>query len=241
MADEFSREIKLGDKEALSGRNDWMKMLEELESYEPPAEDAAPLETEPAASAAPQTPPPAPPQAATPAPPPVARPATPISPVQNKVIQTPQPDAPTTPSAPAPAPAERKPLPTRRPSPNMSRYEELCKKPSMTIKREDLKVIDELSEILGSVNTALRMLQGFEKTYEHNIPKQKFRLWEENLKDTAMIMYREFHALRNGKQQKTYDKRCICTCCHGVFMVPLPDGLCDECRSRKTTKSAAPY
>lgn len=137
------------------------------------------------------------------------------------------------------APAEEGASQKRREG--MKRYEELCKTPSMQIDREDLKVIDELSEILSSVNSAVSQLKRFEMKHPYLIAPNVFRVWEDNLKETATIMFREFHNLRNGKKKKTYDKRYVCNVCHSVFMVPLPEGICDECRSRKASEGSAPY
>ena len=123
----------------------------------------------------------------------------------------------------------------------MKRYEELCKTPSMKIETEDLKVINELSDILSAVNSAISQLKRFEEKHPYLIAPNVFRVWEDNLKETSSIMFREFHNLRNGKKKKVYDKRYVCNECHSVFMMPLPEGICDECRSRKASEGSAPY
>ena len=96
------------------------------------------------------------------------------------------------------------------------------------MKRDDLDVFGELSEIMSSVNSALNRLQVFQRKHPYLVAPNILRHWEENLRETSTLMTREFHALRNGKDNKTYDKRCVCNICHTVYMEPLPeDGICD--------------
>ncbi|MBI5155518.1 hypothetical protein HZA57_09805, partial [Candidatus Poribacteria bacterium] len=92
-----------------------------------------------------------------------------------------------------------------------------------------------------SVNTAANLLKKFEQSHPYLIAPNVFRSWEDNLKETATLMFREFHNLRNGKARKTYDKRYVCQECHTVFMMPIPGGVCDECKGKKTKNGAAPY
>lgn len=144
------------------------------------------------------------------------------------------------PAAPPAAEEAGNPAPAATPPPaperekRLSRYEELCKKPSMIVKDEDAATMDELSEILSSVNSALNQLKKFEKKHPYLIAPNVFRHWEDSLKETATIMYREFHNMRNGKEKKVYDKKYVCLRCKSVFMMPLPMGICDECRSSRS-------
>lgn len=128
------------------------------------------------------------------------------------------------------------PRPTDTPRPSreaMKRYDEMRKRKSVTVRGEDIKVMEEMSEVICTVNTATSLLEEFRKKYGEAITEQKYNGWRNTLRDTSMIMLKEFHALRNGRQAKTYDKRNICSVCHTVFMEPLPaDRICDECRSR---------
>ena len=119
-----------------------------------------------------------------------------------------------------------------------NKYRELCKKPSMTVKSDDLAVMNEFSEVIGSVSEAANLLEEFVKEYPDVIPEQKLRIWDDNLRETASIMFREFHQLRHGKQNKVYDKKYICKECKSVFMVPLPENICDECRSKQLPRSS---
>lgn len=125
--------------------------------------------------------------------------------------------------------------------PEANRYDEIRNRKSMGIPQEDRATFDDFAEILCSVNTALNQLRRFEKEHPYLMAPNIYRFWEENLQETATIMFRELHSLRNGKQNKEYDKRNVCSECHHVFMYPLPEGLCDECRSKKATRGSAPY
>lgn len=122
----------------------------------------------------------------------------------------------------------------------LSRYEELCKKKTMAMDPGDFEVFDELSDVLSCVNSALNKLKAWEKKHPYLVAPNILRMWEDNLKETSTVMLREFHQLRNGRQQKQYDKRFVCSKCHAVFMSPLPNGICDECRASEAPRSA-PY
>ncbi|MEQ8820879.1 MAG: hypothetical protein RLY93_11595 [Sumerlaeia bacterium] len=148
----------------------------------------------------------------------------------------PQPEPAKAPSKPQAAlPTPQRPLTAEEKADKDERrrkYEEICKKPSMTMKDDDKLVFDELSDILSHVNTAANKLEVFKKKYPYLVAPNIFGIWEDNLKETATVMFREFHNLRNGQQKKTYSKRYVCSQCKTVCMVPLPGGICDECRSR---------
>ncbi|MCB2153925.1 hypothetical protein KQI84_03510 [bacterium] len=209
-----------------SGPVDWGSALKELEEWDKkiPAAKTAPAKPE-AASAAPKPP---------------------AEPKKEEYKAVPAEEAPAAEAKEPETAEESAPEPeedeaTRKRREGMKRYEELCKTPSMKIESEDLKIINELSEILSSVNTAVNQLKRFEEKHPYLIAPNVFRVWEDNLKETATIMFREFHNLRNGKKKKVYDKRYVCNECHSVFMMPLPEGICDECRSRKAAEGAAPY
>lgn len=138
-------------------------------------------------------------------------------------------------AAPQAAPAGEPPA--RRPS----KIEELMKKPSMTVPTEDLAVMTEMSNILSHVNAAYNALQKFGADHPYLVAPNILRMWEDNLKETSTVMMREFHNMRHGRQKKSYDKRCICSECHSVFMFPLPDGVCDECRHRPKDIQSGAY
>jgi hypothetical protein len=130
---------------------------------------------------------------------------------------------------------------TRPTSDGRSRYEELTKKRAVSISEEDLKTLDELADILSSVNIASSLLDGFVSHHPEAVQPRLIEGWRHNLKETAQIMLREFHQLRNGKENKTYDPRNVCTVCHTVYLSPLPDGVCDECRANRGEKKDGAY
>lgn len=146
----------------------------------------------------------------------------------------PQPAAPKAPATPANEKTAVAPSPQRPTELNL--YDQIRKRatapPAPTITADDLRTLDELAEILASVNGAMTLLDAFDKHHPGAVAERTSNGWRHNLKETASIMLREFHTLRHGKQAKTYDPRCVCTSCHTVALFPLPDGLCDECRGK---------
>lgn len=129
--------------------------------------------------------------------------------------------------------------PKQRP---LSRYEEMIRAPSLTMNKEDINAITEFSEMIAKVNAAQRSLEKLRTAHPELFNERMYSGWTANLKETGMIMLKEFHALRNGRQQKKYDKRFVCSKCHSVFMVPLPpEGLCDECKGSKTPRLGGAY
>jgi hypothetical protein len=168
---------------------------------------------------------------ATPGSTPIAHAGTEPTPRQNDTPATPAPPvgiAPPTPLADS----------TERP---LSKYEELIRTPSMKMEKADLGVITEFSQVIGAVNVAARALDDLDKRHPDQIPERMINLCRDNLRETGQVMLRELQALRHGRVQKKYDKRCVCVQCHSVFMVPLPaDGICDACRASMVPRSA-PY
>jgi hypothetical protein len=128
---------------------------------------------------------------------------------------------------PTPAPPTTPPPP----QPSLSRYDELRRVKGVRMEKSDLTLFSDLSVVLGKVNAAQRTVEALREKHPDLVDERIYNTWVTNLKETQMIMLREFHALRNGLKEKKYDKRCICTKCNAVFLVPLPDGVCDECRS----------
>ncbi|MDX1973589.1 MAG: hypothetical protein SFY68_13750 [Candidatus Sumerlaeia bacterium] len=120
-----------------------------------------------------------------------------------------------------------------------NKYRELCQKNTIQkLDSEDLAIMEELSDVVAPVNKAVALLDDFIRRYPQWINDEKFMAYRNSLRDTATIMLSEFYSLRNGKKEKTYSEEKICKGCHSVFMFALPDGLCDECRGRKTHRNA---
>lgn len=146
------------------------------------------------------------------------------------------------PAAPA-AEVEEKDSPVTTPTPirgaSQNKLKELMNKPAMKVSTEDVVVMEELSSILSQINSAANGLKKFERDHPYLIAPNILRMWEDNLKETSTVMLREFHNLRNGRQAKTYDPRCVCTSCRTVHMVPIPGGVCDECLSQKNRPGGA--
>lgn len=144
-----------------------------------------------------------------------------------------------TPEPPPPPPpqvASETPAPSETPekSTPLSRYDEIRQKRGVSMEKEDLALFSEFSVVIGKIHAAQRTIEKLREAHPDLVAERIYNTWISNLKDTHMIMMREFHSLRNGLKEKKYDKRCICVKCNTVFLVPLPaDGICDECRSSK--------
>lgn len=228
-------ELNLSE-EALRTPVDWSAAFAELEKQTTPKPKPAPAPAKPAT----------PPAAAAPSPASIAPPTDPglrcSSPdAIARVIANPSP-------RPAPPPVAG-PTPTTvgptsddlRPKTGMARYEELIKKPSMKMESEDLKILDELSDVMSHVNGALNGIQKFAQKHPYLMAPNVRGAVEDNLKEANIVLTREFHNLRNGRLKKVYEKKFVCTKCHTVFLSPLQEGVCDECRTRPEDKNAGWY
>ncbi len=209
-------------------KEEWLALLNEMESIEPPSQKAATATPRPVAESEPAESGKDSPVQETPQVEPVAE-------SENSPENEPA-DLGNIEGASRVPDEERTPEESERVKKALSRYDELRKKPSMQkMTMDDLRTWEELSEIMGAVNRAAMLIDHYRRDYIDKVPVDKFDQVEDNLKEVAAIMLREFHSLRHGKQAKQYDKRNVCTVCHAVYLVPLPDGVCDECRSRNAT------
>ena len=92
---------------------------------------------------------------------------------------------------------------------------------------------NEFSEIIKMLNQALERLQRFREEYPYLIAPNVFETIEENLKENSHIMLRELQNMMRA-EGPYYQKKYVCKNCHQVFLMSLPDGLCDECRSKNS-------
>lgn len=88
---------------------------------------------------------------------------------------------------------------------------------------------NEFSEIIKLLNQAIERLQRFKESYPYLIAPNVFDVLEANLKENTQVMYRELQNIMRSDGSH-YDKKYVCKNCKKVFMISLPDGLCDECR-----------
>lgn len=93
--------------------------------------------------------------------------------------KTPPPAAPMQHSPPAPAAAPQ-PVPAPAPAPE-----------------EDADLIGEFTGILMEVNNAANKLRRFEQQHPYLVAPNIFRVWEEGLRETSLMMAREFERLRD--------------------------------------------
>jgi protein-arginine kinase activator protein McsA len=96
---------------------------------------------------------------------------------------------------------------------------------------EELFVLNEFSEIIKYHNTALDRIKRFQEAYPYLIAPNIFDTIQHNLRDNITILFREMAGMKDQKN-KQYEKKFVCKICHGVYMMSLPNGICDECRGR---------
>ena len=93
-----------------------------------------------------------------------------------------------------------------------------------------LLLANEFSQILKVHNDAIERLERFREAYPYLMAPNIFETLEHNLKDNVQIMYRELQNIHR-QDGPHYKEKYICKKCHKVFLVTLPEGLCDECRA----------
>ena len=131
-------------------------------------------------------------------------------------------------AAPAPSKAPQQPIKT---SGKMTRYEELCKTPSIKMSSDDLNVMTEFSNIIAKVNRAVSLLEKLKTEHSYAAEERFLTTWHGNAREVQLVMMKEFQQMQHGRVEKKYDQRCICKKCHSVFMEPIPGGVCDECKA----------
>jgi hypothetical protein len=100
-------------------------------------------------------------------------------------------------------------------------------------KYENLLIVNQLSEIIKHHTNAIERLERFCEEHPYLIAPNLFEMLRENLRDNQNLLLREFNSLQqSGREKKKYSKRYVCKQCHSVFSMRLPEGICDECRSR---------
>ncbi len=181
------------------------------------------------------------------APPEPAQPQTPLGdldtwrnlPGADKVLRipTPSPGQKNPPSAAARRETPDEEEPPAAPKTPMSRYDQLRKRPSISMAPEDVRTANEFSEILFHISRALVLLQRFREKYPYLIAPNVFAVWEDNMKESSTTMLREFQSLKNPRARH-YEKKFVCKLCKSVFFVSLPDGICDECRGKMGPKAS---
>jgi L-lysine 2,3-aminomutase len=98
---------------------------------------------------------------------------------------------------------------------------------------ETLLRVNELAEIIKLHSQALTKLERFRKAYPYLVAPNVLQLIEDNLRDNTMVLSRELSQLHSGGQTPAGDpSRFVCKRCHMKFAIPLPGGICDECRSK---------
>ncbi len=107
----------------------------------------------------------------------------------------------------------------------------------MNLTPEQIMMITEVGEIIRHQTLANEMLGEFRKQFPFAIPPNIFDMVNANLRDNIQVLYREMNVLHKPNNEK---RRWACSKCNRVFAMPLPGGLCDECRTAKITAGNQP-
>ncbi len=98
---------------------------------------------------------------------------------------------------------------------------------------EVLLRINELAEVLKLHRMAADRLKRFREAYPYLIAPNLLEMIEHNLRDNVAALTKEMGHLQSGRQTPGGNvSRYICKQCHAKFTVALPDGICDQCRSK---------
>lgn len=103
----------------------------------------------------------------------------------------------------------------------------------MSFDLEKFEAVAELGEVIRLQNEAMDRLKDFRKSRPYLIMPNLAKMVEENMKENVQVLYKELNNLHRPAEQQT---RYICQDCQMAFLVKLPGGICDECRSKRSTK-----
>lgn len=103
---------------------------------------------------------------------------------------------------------------------------------------EKVIIMSEISELIRGLNQSLDRLREYREKYPYLMAPNIAGAIEDNIKESVTLLLREMNNLNKPKQEQ---RRYVCPECNGVFMVALPGGLCDECRSRVATAQPRQY
>lgn len=90
----------------------------------------------------------------------------------------------------SPPVSEEKPPPVETPKP----VAEEVAAPIEEAEPEDM--LGEMTGVLTEVNRAINLLRKFEQAHPYLIAPNIFRVWEDGLRETSLMMTREYHRLR---------------------------------------------
>ena len=98
---------------------------------------------------------------------------------------------------------------------------------------ETILRVNELAEIIKLHRHAADRLKRFRESYPYLIAPNVLDMVEDNLRDNVTVLNKEMAQLQGGTHAPARDpSRYVCKRCHAKFSMPLPGGMCDECRSK---------
>ncbi len=59
------------------------------------------------------------------------------------------------------------------------------------------QMLEEFTKILSAINTANNQLRKFEQNHPGLVAPNILRVWEDGLKETSTVMFREYYRMRN--------------------------------------------
>jgi len=67
--------------------------------------------------------------------------------------------------------------------------------------RPEMDMMEHFGEILTAINTSMNQLKKFEEKHPYLIAPNIFRVWEDGLKESSLVMFREFQRLRQYERE----------------------------------------
>ncbi len=64
-------------------------------------------------------------------------------------------------------------------------------------------IVDRYTDILSAINTSMNQLSKFEERHPYLIAPNIYRVMEDGLKESSLVMFREFHRLRERLRNET--------------------------------------
>lgn len=90
-------------------------------------------------------------------------------------------------------------------------------------------ILTDMSDIMMAVNKSMQQLKRFEQSHPYLVAPNVFRVWEDSLKETSILMAREFRRLRHDRDEK--DRK---------TPIPAPPETRDESISRDEESNDTP-
>jgi len=108
----------------------------------------------------------------------------------------------------------------------------------MSTNGDAFKIQIELGDVIRHHNETLERLRAFQRDRPYVVAPNVLKMVEENLKENVAILYKQWNEVHKPPAERV---RHVCRQCNFVFASSLPEGICDECRSKGSTAQPAAY